>query len=238
MTTELAKPAGRPSFDYTNLSGRPPAALLTRLAPIVRGVRETLGQVAPWAAWWRANNVRALSSGRPLWVVLGDSLSQGIGASSPEHGWVGRVAADPPPRLRDAAVLNLSFNGARALDVLETQLPAHDVLRHHHEIACVTLLIGNNDLMNPRWCRRLPTTMSRLLDVVPDGTVVARQSGMQRTAAEFNAVLHRAAARRDLHVADFRVPHLRDFVGRLGRDFFHPSDRGYAQMADAVRAAL
>ena len=174
MTTELAKPAGRPSFDYTNLSGRPPAALLTRLAPIVRGVRETLGQVAPWAAWWRANNVRALSSGRPLWVVLGDSLSQGIGASSPEHGWVGRVAADPPPRLRDAAVLNLSFNGARALDVLETQLPAHDVLRHHHEIACVTLLIGNNDLMNPRWCRRLPTTMSRLLDVVPDGTVDAK----------------------------------------------------------------
>lgn len=238
MTVDLVAPTTRSPFRYSNLSGRPPGVVLARLAPVVRGVREVLDQVAPWAAWWQESNRRALASGRPLWVVLGDSLSQGVGASAPDRGWVGRIVADPPPSLRDAAVLNLSFNGARALDVLERQLPAHDVLRHHHDIARVTLLIGNNDLMNPRWRRHLPTTMTRLLDVVPDGTVVATQPGLQRTAAEFNAVVRHAAARRDLQAADFRIPHLRDFVGRLGRDFFHPNDRGYAQMADAARAVL
>lgn len=233
--TKLMDRSPSTSFVYSNLSGRPPGTLVAQASRVVPGVRDVMTQVAPYARWWQENNRRALASGRPLWVVLGDSLSQGIGASRPDRGW---VAADPPPALRDAAVLNLSFNGARVLDVLERQLPAHDRFRQHHDIALVTLLIGNNDLMSRRWCRDLPTSMGRLLELVPDGTVVATQPGMQRTAVAFNRVVRTAATRRDLQVADFRIPHLRDFVGRLGGDLFHPNDRGYAQMAAVVRCGL
>lgn len=225
-------------FAYSNHSNRPPGPVVTRLARVVPGVHDVMSQVAPYAAWWEASNRRALASDRPLWIVLGDSLSQGIGATAPDRGWVGLIAEDPPPTLRDAAVVNLSFNGARVLDVLERQLAAHDVLRRHHDVARVTLLIGNNDLMSPRWCRDLAPSMARLLERVPDGTVVATQPGMQRSARAFNAVVDETAARRDLTVADFRIPHLRDFLGRLGRDFFHPNDRGYSQMAEVVHAVL
>ena len=233
-TTRL--PAGE--FSYSNLSGRPSGSIVRALGTVVPGVRSIIDDIAPFASWWEQRNREAVASGRPLWIVLGDSLSQGIGATEPDRGWVGRLADDPPPSLRGLDVVNLSFNGARAIDVLERQLDVCEELRRHHDVARVTLLVGNNDLMKPRWCRELPATLRLLLDAVPRGTVVGRQPGMQRTARLFNRVVENAAARRGLHVADFRIPHLRDFAGRLGRDFFHPNDRGYAEMAAAARLTV
>lgn len=238
MTLSLAEPheIGE-RFDFTCTSGRPDGAFVSRLARIMPGLRVTLGQTAPYAAWWVESNRRALASGRPLWVVLGDSLSQGIGASSPDRGWVGHIAADPPERLRDAAVLNLSFKGARVLEVLRRQVPVLDAVRSRHDIALVTVVTGNNDLMSPRWASSLPSSAQLLVDALTPGTVIARQPGFQRSTAAFNRVLDRAADR-GIVPADFRIPHLRDFVGRLAQDRFHPSDVGYAQMAAVARTAL
>lgn len=227
------------TFEYSNLSGRPPGPVVSRLALVLPGVRHVLEQVEPYARWWEDANRHALASGRPLWVALGDSMTQGIGASAPDRGWVGQLAADPPPALRDVAVVNLSFNGARVLDVLDRQLPALEQLRTvGHDVALVTLLIGSNDIMSPRWSRRLPAATERLLDAVPGGTVVATQPGPQRSAVAFNRVVDARARSNAIRVADFRVPHMRDWRGRLAEDRFHPNDRGYAAMAEVVRHAL
>lgn len=222
---------------YTCTSGRPHGAFVSRLARVMPGLHATLGQTSPYATWWSDSNRRALASDRPLWVVLGDSLSQGIGATAPDRGWVGRVAADPTPRLRDAAVLNLSFKGARVLEVLHRQVPLLDALRQQRDIALVTVVTGNNDLMSPKWVGSLAASTELLLDALPAGAVVARQPGMQRAASAYNRVLARAAFR-GVVAADFRIPHLRDCVGRLAPDRFHPNDRGYAEMAAVARAAF
>ena len=227
------------TFEYSNLSGRPPGPVVSKLAWVLPGIRSVMSQVEPYARWWEASNRRALGSGRPLWVALGDSMTQGIGASAPDRGWVGQIAATPPRRLRDVAVLNLSFNGARVLDVIDRQLPALERLQElGHRIELVTLLIGNNDLISPRWSKLLPASTERLLDLVPRGTVVATQPGLQRSAARFNQVVDAHARAGGIVVADFRVPHMRDWRGRLAEDRFHPNDRGYAGMADVVRLAL
>jgi lysophospholipase L1-like esterase len=227
------------TFEYSNLSGRPPGPVVSKLALVLPGVRRVMDQVEPYARWWEDANRAALGTGRPLWVALGDSMTQGIGASAPDRGWVGQLAATPPPRVQGTALLNLSFNGARVLDVVERQLPALERVRDlGHEIALVTLLIGNNDLMSPRWSKRLPDAMAQLLDLVPRGTVVATQPGLQRSAAAFNRVVDAKARTGAIDVADFRVPHMRDWRGRLAEDRFHPNDRGYAGMADVVRHAL
>ncbi len=227
------------TFEYSNLSGRPPGPVVSKLALVLPGVRSVMEQVEPYARWWEDANRRALGSGRPLWVALGDSMTQGIGASAPDRGWVGQLAGDPPSALRDVAVLNLSFNGARVLDVLDRQLPALEQVRAiGHDVALVTLLIGNNDLMSPRWSRRLPAATEQLLDAVPRGTVVATQPGLQRSAVAFNRVVDARARAGAIRVADFRVPHMRDWRGRLAEDRFHPNDRGYAGMAEVVRHAL
>lgn len=227
------------SFSYSNLNERGPGRVVSKLAWVVPGIRSVQAQVEPYAQWWSESNRRALDSGRGLWVVLGDSMSQGIGASAPDRGWVGQLLAEPPPQIADLAALNLSFTGARVDDVAGRQLDALDEVRAQgHRIELVTLLIGNNDLLSPKWRKTLNASMRSLLERVPERTVVATQPGFQKAAASFNAVIDDATRRRPLVVADFRVPHMRDWRGRLAQDHFHPNDRGYAGMASLVRETL
>lgn len=227
------------SFDYSNLNERGSARTIRLLSRVVPGIASVQRQIEPYAAWWGRSNADALASGRDLWVVLGDSMSQGIGASTPDRGWVGQLLSDPPPQIAELAALNLSFSGARVDDVAGRQMEALDRVQDlGHRVGLVTLLIGNNDLINPKWRRRLNAAMRDLLERVPVGTIVATQPGVQKAVLSFNAVVDDVARRRSLVVADFRVPHMRDWRGRLSEDHFHPNDRGYAGMAGLVRQTL
>ena len=49
------------------------------------------GQVEQYAAEWRAHNAEALRQDGPLWLVLGDSAAQAVGASSRATDYVGVV---------------------------------------------------------------------------------------------------------------------------------------------------
>jgi lysophospholipase L1-like esterase len=112
---------GGMAFEYSNLNDRSPGWLFRLLLP---GVGLVENEIRPYAGARQERNLAALASADPLWVVLGDSLSQGIGASSVEHGWVPqtqRSLADRGVRYR---IVNLSFSGARVSDVLTRQIPA------------------------------------------------------------------------------------------------------------------
>src|ERR671933_1171837 len=100
-------------------------SLLGRLARGLHpGLRHVHAQVARYAAEWEAANGTALAGAGPLWVVLGDSTAQGIGAPSWDEGYVGQLR-----RALDAGAgrpwrgVNPSRSGARAVDVLAHQLP-------------------------------------------------------------------------------------------------------------------
>jgi lysophospholipase L1-like esterase len=87
-------------------------------------------------------------------VVLGDSLSQGVGASSIEDGWVlqtWRALADRGVRYR---IVNLSFSGARVSDVSSRQIPALAGLSAAPEL--ITVLIGSNDIIRRDLRARMP----------------------------------------------------------------------------------
>ena len=66
------------------LTGR----LMRRLRP---GVAATLGMTDEYRRYWEESNERARRADGPLWVVLGDSTAQGIGASAPDRGYVGQL---------------------------------------------------------------------------------------------------------------------------------------------------
>ena len=88
------------------------------------GVATLRGDCVTFASHWQAHNDRVRGESGPLWVVLGDSTAQGLGALSPEGGYVGQALAEL--RLRTGQpwrVLNLSTSGALIRDVLGTQLP-------------------------------------------------------------------------------------------------------------------
>jgi len=107
------------------------------------GVTAMREDCVAFARYWQAHNDQVLALNGPLWVVLGDSTAQGLGAPSPEDGYVGQVLTE----LRQHTglpwrVLNLSVSGSLTRDVIGAQLP-----RLPAQADLVTCGIGINDIL-------------------------------------------------------------------------------------------
>lgn len=229
------------AFEYANVTGRASAPLVVALAKALPGVATVQRQHARYAREWRAANLAALAQPGPRWVIFGDSMSLGVGASSYDAGWVNRVR----DRLRLAGfeyeLVNLAANGARASDVLQQQIPAWRGLPPPPAEAAsaasapdlVSLLIGSNDLLTRQHRDRLPGELAQVLAHLPDGAVVATLPQPRRAARAANDVIAAVDAARGLTVVDMRTRGPRSWRGRLAEDHFHPNDAGYAGLADA-----
>ena len=218
-------------FDYSNLSGRPPGPVLSVAARLLPGVRKVQAQVEPYARAWEEHNRAAVQADGPLWVVLGDSMAQGIGASAYDRGWPGQLAE----RLPDHRLVNLSVSGGRLTDLLDRQIPAMEALG---EADLVTVVVGSNDLISRRLREALPARLAEVLRRLQPGSIVGTQPGGRSGALEFNRLVDEAAAERGLVIAEFRDPRMRSWKGKLSIDHFHPNDLGYAGMAEIVAEAL
>ncbi len=224
-------------YGYDNRTGRGPGLLTRGLGLVLPGVRHVGAQVEPYARAWAEHNHHALSTPGRRWVVLGDSMAQGVGASAWNAGWVdqlrGRLAAHGHPLV----VVNLSATGARTADVVEQQLP---VLRDlppavgTEATDLVTVLVGSNDLFAGGGHReRLPDEFGRMVRALPRASVVATLPQPRAAARRANSHVQDAAGRGDLVMVDMRAEGPTSWRGRLAPDFFHPNDAGYAEMARA-----
>jgi acyl-CoA thioesterase-1 len=231
--------AGRsPSIDDARARPR----WLRLLGRVVPGIEEVHRQTVPYSAAWRADNESALAVPGPLWVALGDSITQGIGAASHRGGWVGQLHQRLSEAGMDLRVVNLSVTGAHIADILRDQIPALHALGRQPQV--VTLLAGANDMNHSKDRVAAPTTFRDLLGRLPVETpaVVATLPQRNRAAQAINLELDQAASEGKLRLADTRAFSLRDIPGTLAKDFFHPNERGYERWADlfepCVRAAL
>ena len=193
--------------------------------------------VGAYAEYWDQPRGDA---GGLLYVALGDSAAQGIGASSPERGYVGLLA----DRLREETggpvqLINLSKSGARIRDVLDTQLPALQALARPADV--VTVAVGGNDV---RVYDRatFASEAARLAAALPAGAYVAdapyfMHGRWERDAARAAAVLRRAAEQNGLRPVALhdalRAEGSRAMVTQFAADWFHPNDRGHRVWADA-----
>lgn len=228
-------------LDYDNRTGRPTGPVLRLLGLLLPGVREVQRQVEPYAEAWSSHNQRALQQPGPRWVVLGDSMAQGVGASGPAGGWVGQLADRLAATGHELSLVNLSATGARVRDVIDQQLPVLAALGA--PVPLVTVLIGSNDLFGRRRRgRELPDAMRELVAGLPSGAVVATLPQPRAAARRANRWIDAAAAAGRIRLVDLRVHGPESWRGRLAPDRFHPNDAGYAALADAfepvVRAAL
>jgi lysophospholipase L1-like esterase len=229
---------------YAEVSGLR-AGKLGRWTDGVSAMRE---DCATFAAYWRSHNERVLreleAEPGPLWVALGDSTAQGLGAPGPHGGYIGQslrqLRRSTGQRWR---VLNLSVSGALIRDVLAEQLPqlpgAPDL---------VTCGVGANDILYSAPAK-LFGDMRTLLAEVPDGTVmldlplpagfwwiVGRMSVPYIT--RINRVIHEVARERMLPVAKISAHFTAPWAGKFSRDSFHPSQDGYRDWTRALLAAL
>jgi lysophospholipase L1-like esterase len=193
-------------------------------------------RVAAVADEWSAANLGARHRSGPLWVVLGDGASLGLGASTGDAAYV-RLVADalgvggPPWR-----VVNLAADGAGIDDVLARQLPELRALAAHHPADLVTCVVGTADALGRP--RGVEARLRALLAALPEGAVVATLPPVwsTRTSAALNALVRDEAARRGLRVAD-----VWDASSRRGRwcgACYQPNDVGHARWAKAILAAV
>jgi lysophospholipase L1-like esterase len=208
------------------------------------GVIELREDCVTFAGHWDAHNDQALAESGPLWVVLGDSTAQGLGAPSPMGGYVGQVLAGLRQRTGERwRVLNLSLSGALIRDVQRDQLP-----RIPAGAGLVTCGIGANDILYSTPAKVL-ADLRGLIGAVPGGTVVLDLPlptgiwGILGRAsvpyvARINQTIRQAAAARGLPVAEVSAHFLPPWAGKFGPDNFHPSQDGYRDWARALLTAI
>ena len=204
-----------------------------------------------FASYWDAHNERVIraraaeAAPGPLWVVLGDSTAQGLGAPSPQGGYVGQTLA----QLRRTTgqhwrVINLSVSGTLMRDVLAEQVPQ----LNDHQPDLVTCGAGVNDILFSAPAK-LFADLRALLAAVPDGTVlldlplpagfwwiVGHMSVPYLT--RINRVIHEVAAERNLPVAEVSTQFIAPWTGKFSCDNFHPSQDGYRDWTRALLAAV
>ncbi len=190
-------------------------------------------------AWAR----RAQQPGELLYVAVGDSAAQGVGARDLDASYVGLLAARLQRSTgRTVRVVNLSRYGARLDDALERQLPELAALRPD----LVTVAIGANDMVAYD-VELFADQFGRLLAALPPHAVVADLPCFHVGDRELDAVLAsrtiadlvraRGLAFAPLH----RVTEKRRGWGSFPEftwDQFHPSALGYRVWESAFAGAV
>lgn len=179
--------------------------------------------------WWREH---ANLDGELLYVVMGDSAAQGIGATAPNRGYVGLLAEDIRATTgRTVRVINLSVSGATVALAVADQLPRFQKLKPD----IVTVAIGANDIADFD-ADRFESGLRRLFAALPHHAIVADLPyfylpSNERKVKVANRTLRRIAAEFDLTVAPLyrTTKHhgVRRILTTFAKDFFHPNDRGY-----------
>ncbi len=216
---------------------KPPSRALRALGYVLPGVRAVTDQIEPYTAWWDAQNQRVVDGSGPLLVAIGDSTALGIGASAPEHSYVGLLHAALTARAGDAGdqgswrVVNLGLSGARLQDALDRQLPIlHDLAERGPRPDAVVCCVGANDLAWGRDVAKLGAKLTTLATSLPAGAVVGTLSGASARGRLANRSLRTVADGHDLELVDTWSEPNPGRGSRVAADRFHPNDLGYRLM--------
>lgn len=203
--------------------------------------RERINQTLPvHSAWWREH---AQTEGDILYVAIGDSAAQGIGASVPRNSYVGVIADHIRSATgRSVRVVNLSVSGATVALAVADQLPRFA----GYEPDLVTVSIGANDIADFD-ADRFREGIRRVLEAVPPDAIVADLPyfyfpANERKVAVANTILREEAAERGLTVVPLheamRRQGIRGAITQFAEDWFHPNDHGYRVWASAFLPAV
>lgn len=191
-----------------------------------------------------------------VYVALGDSTVEGVGATRPETTYVSRLHERLRAVYPGARLANLGVAGATSADVVREQLPRAVEL----EPRLVTVSVGPNDVTAgipakeyERNVDRLLATLARrtrtviVVSLLPDLAVTPRFSGsaareaVGRQTVLFNEALRRQARAHGAALVDVYAASHEEVPRRpelMAGDGYHPSDHGYARWAELMWAAV
>jgi len=203
--------------------------------------RERLNNAIPInSLWWKEYQKR---DGELLYVAIGDSAAQGIGASKPGRSYVGELARHITRETgKTVRVVNLGVSGSTVRGAYIDQLPK---LRKMNPDV-VTVSIGANNMVDFD-SERFENDLDRLLEGLPPHAIVADLPSFYFLPAEkyvvaANVIVHKLAAKYGFPIVPLysrtRRQGLWGVTTQFAGDLFHPNDRGYKIWASAFIPAL
>ena len=193
--------------------------------------------------YWAQRASQQPKPGAIIYLALGDSVANGIGASRPQNGYVGLIVHHiEEAARRPVHVINLSVTGATTADVLREQLPRIHGL--HPDL--VTLDVGANDINKKVPEETFIKNLNSILDALPaEKTIVSdlptfARGPKQSTLVRLNATIHTDIAAHNMRLApifDFTTSTIHDWT-TYGADFFHPSNKGHRNWFRAFETEL
>jgi lysophospholipase L1-like esterase len=187
-------------------------------------------------------------------AVLGDSLALGTGASRADGGFIFRAFRSVLVSHPGSRIDNVAIGGATVADVVRLEVDRLRGTRYTCAIVCV----GGNDVVRETpeaaFASAYATLLARLARTLPGTRIICcgvpdvsvspifadERAKTLATARRENDAVRAAARAADAAFVDlFALTHaLRDPQRFLSRDRFHPSDTGYAMLANALTPVL
>jgi lysophospholipase L1-like esterase len=187
-------------------------------------------------------------------AVLGDSLALGTGALRADGGFIFRAFRSVLARHPGSRIDNVAIGGATVADVVRLEVDRLRGTRYTCAIVCV----GGNDVVRATpeaaFASAYATLLARLARTVPGARIICcgvpdvsvspifadeRAETLVTAQRDNHAVRTAAHAAGAAFVDLFALTHaLHDPQRYLSRDRFHPSDTGYAMLANALTPVL
>lgn len=194
-------------------------------------------QLARYKAYWDRNNTQPPISGEILYIAMGDSTAQGIGASHPEKSYPGVIKnklADGTQR--PVRLVNISKSGAKIRDVIDKQLPELEKLGSN-EKTIITIEIGANNMISYNE-KKFEAEMDELMGSLPEQAVLSdipyfggsRLKSREADVLSANKIMYRLASK---HVIELVPLHSKiknnNGIKMYAADWFHPSNTSYRE---------
>lgn len=209
--------------------------LVILLLIVVISLAEFASQFVRYKNYWNKNNEQTAQEGELVYVALGDSAAQGVGATSPAKGYVGLIAKELEADTgQPVHTLNFSKSGARIKDVLDVQLSKYQSLNLDQK-HILTIEIGANDIVRSE-ISQFEKEMDELMSKLPSHVVISdmpsfqgsRYAKYESKVNQANEIMNRLAKKHHLKLAKLNErTHQNHGLKVFAADFFHPSNYGY-----------
>lgn len=198
--------------------------------------------IVSYKRYWTKQNAEPDQPNQLLYVALGDSTAQGIGASTPQNSYPYLVKEWLQMKTgRPVKLVNFSVSGAKVEDAIKVQLP----LLKNLKPTILTVEIGAND-MKSYDSVRFTESMKYFVSQLPKASYVSeipaftgRAKDLDKSVVDANERIREIVQTAGLHqVPLYDITRTTTGLSYFAADYFHPNNKAYKNWANAFTAAL